>query len=264
MKPKKPIFGSEFSGIIEEVGKNVKTFNKGDRVFGNTNTALGCYAEFVCIQEKGFLLKLPQTITDEEAACFCGYIAAWNFLKVMANIQYKQTVLITVASGGISSAAIQIAKYFGAEVTGVCIADNYKMVQSIGADRITNNYDGFTQNRLKYDIVFDIAGKKSNFTEYKKFLTKRGIYLNPYPTLSVLFQMFWTSMFSSKKVKFTATGLRPLPELLSILNEIIKLIETKNLKIIINRSYCFEEIVEAHKYVENNQKIGDVLIALTQ
>jgi NADPH:quinone reductase-like Zn-dependent oxidoreductase len=261
-KPRKPILGTEFSGEIEAVGKDVKLFKKGDKVFGATGFGCGCCAEYMCIHEEGFLSIKPLNMTNEEAAPVCGALAAWNFLKAKANIQSGQKVLINGASGSIGSAAVQIAKVFGAEVTGVCSTANLELVKSLGADNVIDyTNEDFTKNGQTYDVILDVEGKRS-FSQCKNSLNKRGFYLTTYPTLSVLLQMFWTTLFNRKKVKFSATGLRPVSERLSFLKELIKLFEEGKLKTIIDTSYSLEQIVEAHQYVEKGHKKGNVVITV--
>ena len=261
-KPRKPILGTEFSGEIEAVGKEVKLFKKGDKIFGATGASFGCYTEYMCMREEGFLSIKPPNITYEEAAPVCGALAAWNFLKAKANIQSGQKVLINGASGSIGSAAVQIAKVFGAEVTGVCNTANLELVKSLGADKVIDyTNEDFTKNGQTYDVILDVEGKRS-FSQCKNSLNKRGFYLTTYPRLSILLQMFWTTLFNSKKVKFSATGLRPVSERLSFLKELIKLFEEGKLKTIIDRSYSLEQIVEAHQYVEKGHNKGNVVITM--
>ena len=259
-KPKKPILGTEFCGEIEEVGKDVKLFTKGDRVFGVTGAGFGCYAEYMCMPEAGLLAIKPPNMTDEEAASVCGALAAWNLLKAKANIQSGQKVLINGASGNIGSAAVQIAKVFGAEVTGVCSSPNMEMVKFLGADYVIDiSAEDFTQNGLIYDIILNASGKSSSL-RFKKSLNKRGFYLTTYPTISILFQSFWTSMFNSKKVVFSATGLKPVSERLAFLKELIKLFKEGKLKTIIDHSFQLEQMIEAHRYVERGLERGNVVV----
>ncbi len=261
-KPKKPIQGAEFAGEIEAVGKDVKLFKKDDCVFGSAGFNQGCYAEYACVPEEGLLSIKPPNITNEEAAPVCSALTAWNFLRAKANIQSGQKVLINGASGSVGSAAVQIAKVFEAEVTGVCSTANLEMVKSLGADRVIDyTNEDFTKNGQTYDIIFDVAGK-SSFSQCKNSLKQRGIYLSPVLTLSILVQMFLTTMFSSKKAKFSATGLKPLPERLTFLKEVIKLFEKGKLKTIIDKRYQLEQIVEAHRYVESGHKRGNVVITI--
>ena len=200
-KPKKPILGTEFAGEIDEAGKDVRQFKKGDQIFGSTGSNFGCYAEYVCIPANGLLSIKPPKMSNEEATPVCSALTAWNFLIVQANIRRGQEILINGASGSVGSAAVQIAKVFGAEVTGVCSTANLEMVKSLGADRVIDyKNEDFTQNGQTYDIIFDVAGKRT-FPVCKNSLKHRGIYLNPVLTFSVVIQMLWTNMFNSKKSK---------------------------------------------------------------
>ena len=261
-RPKKPILGTEFCGEIEEVGKDVKLFKKGDRVFGVTGAGFGCYAEYMCMPEAGLLSIKPPNMTNEEAAPVCGALAAWNLLKAIANIQSGQKVLIYGASGSIGSAAVQIAKVFGVEVTGVCSSSNMDMVKSLGADIVIDKTDeDFTENGLTYDVILDVSGKPSSL-QFKNSLNKRGFYLTTYPTISILFQTFWTSMFNSKKVGFSATGLKPVSERLAFLKELIKLFKEGKLKTIIDQSFQLEQMIEAHRYVEKGLERGNVVVTI--
>ncbi|MBL7994637.1 NAD(P)-dependent alcohol dehydrogenase [bacterium] len=261
-KPKKPIFGTEFCGEIEEVGKDVTIFKKGDRVFGVTGFGFGCYAEYMCIPEAGLLSIKPPNITNEEAAPICGAMAAWNLLKAIANIQSGQKVLIYGASGSIGSAAVQIAKIFGAEVTGVCSSSNLELVKSLGADNVIDNTDeGFTKNGLTYDVILDVSGKPSSL-QFRNLLTRRGFYLTTYPTISILFQTFWTSMFNGRKFVFSATGLKPVSERLIFLKELIQLFKEGRLKTIIDQSFQLGQMIEAHRYIERGLERGNVIVTI--
>jgi len=259
-KPKKPIFGSEFCGEIEEVGEDVRLFKKGDIVFGVTGASFGCYAEYICMPEAGLISIKPSNMTNEESAPICGALAAWNFLKSIANIQSGQKVLIYCASGNIGSAAVQIAKVFGAEVTGVCSSLNFELVKSLGAEKIFDiTKENFLENGQIYDVILDASGKSSTI-HFKKLLNKKGFYLTTYPTISILFQTLWTSMFNGKKVVFSATGFKPISERLVFLKEIIKLFKEGKLKTIIDRSFQLEQMAEAHRYVEGGLDKGNVVV----
>jgi len=189
-------------------------------------------------------------------------LAAWNLLKVIVNIQSGQRVLIYGASCNIGLAALQITKVFGAEVTGVCSSSNFELVKFLGADNVIDNtIEDFTKNGLTYDIILDASGKPSTL-KFKKSLNKRGFYLTTYPTISILFQTFWTSMFNSKKVVFSATGLKPVSERLTFLKEIIKLFKAEKLKTIIDQSFPLEQMAEAHKYVERGLEKGNVVVTI--
>ncbi len=183
-------------------------------------------------------------------------------LKAKANVQSGQNILIMDASGSIGSAAVQIAKALGVEVTGVCGTADLEFVKSLGADGVIDNtIEDFTKNGQTYDVVLDATGK-SSFSRCKKSLKKRGFYLTTYPKLSVLFQMFWTGMFNGKKVIFSATGLMPVTKRLGLLKDLILLFEEGKLKTIIDRCYRLDQIVEAHQYVELGHIKGNVVITV--
>lgn len=261
-KPRNPVLGTEFAGVIEAVGKNVKLFNKADEVFGSTGAGFGCNAEYVCMPEEGFLSNKQPKTTFKEAAPVCGALAAWNLLKDKANIQSRQNILIIDAAGSIGSAAIQIAKAFGAEVTGVCSAANLGFVKSLGADKVIEYATkDFTENGLTYDVILDMTGKPS-FLHWTNSLKSKGFYLTTYPTLSILFQMFWTGIFHKKKVIFSATGLLPVSKRLSFLKDLVQLFEEGKLRTVIDRIYRLDQIAEAHNFVEQGDIKGNVVITI--
>jgi len=263
MKPKNPITGTGLAGKIESAGKDVTLFKKGDQVFGEIVLGLGTNAEYVCVPEKGVLVIKPENMTYEEAAPVCdGALTSLNFLREIGNIQQSQRILINGASGSLGSSAVQLAKYFGADVTAVCGTSNVEMVKSLGADKVIDytNTD-FTKSGETYDIIFDTLGKRS-FLDCKNSLTKNGLYLSPVLGFALLFQMLWTSKIGSKKAKFSATGLRPPSELRELLNELKVMIDAGKLKTVIDRRYSLEKTAEAHSYVDNGHKKGNVVISL--
>ncbi len=261
-KPKKPILGTEFCGEVEEVGKDVEQFKKGDRVRGVTGAGFGCYAEFMCMPEGGLVSIKPPNMTDEEAAPICGALAAWNLLKAIANIQSGQKVLIYGACGSTGLAAIQIAKEFGGEVTAVCSSSNLELALSLGAHKVIDySFEDFTKNGLSYDVILDVSGKSSSLP-FKNALNKKGYYLTTYPSLSILLQSLWTPLFRGKKVVFSATGLKPVSERLSFLRELTKLYEEGKLKTVIDQSFPLEQMVEAHRYVERGLEKGSVIVSI--
>ena len=204
----------------------------------------------------------PANVTWAEAAPVCGAVAAWNFLTDQATIQSGQKVLINGASGSMGTAAVQIARYFGAEVTGVCCPTNLELVNSLGADHVIDyTQEDFTKTGQTWDVIFD-AENKSSFSRCKGSLTQKGVYLKTFPGLTILLQMLWTSKFGSKKAKISATGLRPIPKRLSFLNELIELIEAGKIKPVIDRRYPLEQTAEAHRYFEKGHKEGIVVITV--
>ena len=213
-KPKNNILGIELAGEIEAVGRDVSLFTVGDQVFGMTGgTSLGAYAEYKCMPEDGALIAKPTNMDYEEAvACVEGGLTALNFLKNKANIQPGQNVLIYGASGAVGTASIQVAKYFGAEVTGVCSTANIELVKSLGADKVIDyTKEDFTQNGQTYDIIFDTVGKRS-FSICKGSLKQNGVYLDA-GGVATLLPMLWTSLFGSKKAILAATYVRPAKEI---------------------------------------------------
>jgi NADPH:quinone reductase-like Zn-dependent oxidoreductase len=257
--PRKKILGSELAGEIEAVGKNVKRFKEGDEVFGDAGAVLGTYAQYVCLPEEGALATKPAGMTYEEAAAGpASTLAALYYLR-RGGIESGQKVLINGASGALGTAAVQLAKYFGAEVAGVCSTVNLEMVKSIGADKVIDyTKEDFTKDGQTYDIIFDAVGKRS-FSQCKGSLKRGGVYLLSVPTLAILLQMLWTSMIGNKKAILGVP--KSSTEDLNFLKE---LIEAGKLKAVIDRTYPLEQIVEAHRYVEKGHKRGNVVITVAQ
>jgi NADPH:quinone reductase-like Zn-dependent oxidoreductase len=256
-KPRINILGSEFAGEIESVGKYVKSFKQGDQVFGYLGQSMGAYAEYLCMPEDGCVAIKPVNMTYEEATVVpYGAIMALNLLRKV-NIQPGQKVLVNGASGGIGSAAVQLAKYFGAEVTGVCSTPRLEFVKSLGADKVIDyTKEDFTQSGETYDLIFDILGK-SSFSRCKILLKQNGRYLLASFKMSQLFQMLWTSMIGSKKV-ICALAIDKQEDLIFIK----ELIEAGKIKSVIDRRYPLEQTAEAHRYIEKGHKKGNVVITV--
>ncbi len=261
LKPRNPILGEEFAGKIEAVGKDVKRFKAGDQVFGIDT--FGAHAEYKCIAEDKALVIKPSNMTYEEAAAFPnGALTALPFLRDKGKIQRGQTVLIYGASGSVGTAAIQLARIFGADVTGACSTANVAMVKSLGAEKfIDYAEEDFTQNGETYDIIFDTVGKVK-FSRCKDSLKPNGIYLATFPTLEILLHAIWPAKRGGKKAKFAATGLRSASAKIEYLLFLKKLIEAGQIKSVIDRRYPLEEIAEAHRYVAKGHKKGNVVITV--
>jgi NADPH:quinone reductase-like Zn-dependent oxidoreductase len=258
-KPKKTILGSELAGEIEAIGKEVKTFKPGDKVFGLSTWNFGTHAEYICMPEKASITIMPSNMTYEEAAAVCyGLMLAITYIRKI-DFKTNPKILINGGSGSIGSAAVQLAKHYGADVTAVCNTKNLELVKSLGASEVIDyTKDDFTKNGKLYDVVLDAVGK-SSFFRCKKILKPRGVYFST--ELGFLSQNVFlpllTSLFSRKKVKF------PIPT--DSKADIIlfkELIESGNYKAVIDRKYPLEQIIEATKYVETEQKTGNVVITI--
>jgi NADPH:quinone reductase-like Zn-dependent oxidoreductase len=256
-KPKMNILGNEFAGEVAAVGGQVTRFKPGDAVFGYRGPNMGAYAEYVCMPETGMLAIKPTSLTYEEAATVpYGALTALSLLRKV-NLQRGQKVLINGASGGIGAAAVQLAKHFGAEVTGVCSTPRMGFVKALGADKVIDyTKEDFTRNGETYDLIFDILGKTS-FGRGRKALKPTGIYLFASFKMKQLLQMLWTKFAGGQKVICALSSEKP-----EDLAFIKGLIEAGQYKAIIDKRYPLAQTAEAHRYVEAGQKLGSVVIAV--
>lgn len=257
-KPKTQVLGNTFSGVIDSVGNKVKQFKKGDAVFGYTGVKMGAYAEYLSMFGNGILATKPSNMTYEEASIIpYGSIMALDLLKKV-NIQKGYKVLIIGASGSIGSAAVQIAKHhFEAEVTGVCGTQRVEFVKKLGADKVIDyETENFTKNAETYDIIFDILGIGS-FPSFKTLLKPNGICLFASFKTKKLLQMVWTTLTGQNKV-VCAIANPKVADLIFIKG----LIEAGKIKSIIDKRYTLEQTAEAHRYIEDKEKKGNVVISL--
>ena len=263
LKPKRiTILGQELAGEVVEIGKNVTSYKVGDQVFGTTGFKFGAYAEYICLPEnpddaQGTLAPKPLNLTYEEAAAVptAGF-EALHFLR-RADIQRGKKVLIVGAGGSIGTFSIQLAKHLGAEVTGVDSPDKLELISSLGADHVIDFTKGdYTNSGELYDLVIDVVGKGS-VARRLKLLQKGGYYFLAYAGLSHILLSIWTSMTSNKKLKIESSNQKK--EDLILLKE---LIEAGKIKSIVDKSYPLVNTAEAHRFVENGQKKGNIAITV--
>ncbi|HZY36560.1 MAG TPA: NAD(P)-dependent alcohol dehydrogenase [Mucilaginibacter sp.] len=256
-KPKIHILGGVFSGVVEETGKDVTLFKVGDQVFGSTDMHFGAYAEYKCLSENGAMAIKPTNMTYLEAAVIpFGGATALYFIK-KANIVSGQKVLINGASGAVGSAAVQLAKHFGATVTGICSTVNIDLVKSLGADKVIDyTREDFVKNGETYDVIFDTV-KKLPFADCLRSLNKNGVLILSAAGLSDMMKGWWVSMTNGKKV-MTGVIVQTAKDI-AFLKE---LAEAGKMSAVIDRTYALEQIAEAHAYVEKGHKKGNVVIEL--
>ncbi len=258
MKPKKKILGMNFAGVVEDTGKLVKSFRKGEKVFGSVEFDLGTYAEYLKINEDRVITHIPAGISDEEAAAVpFGALTSLHFLR-KGNISKGDKVLIYGASGSLGTAGVQLAHYFGAQVTGVCSPSNIDLVKSLGAVRVID----YTKERISkfeesYNIVYDTVGK-SPFSESINVLNEDGYYLRAiHYGLVPIIRGWWTKMTSSIKIVggITIEHQEDLKFLAGIMEE-------GKFRPVIDKTYPLEQIADAHRYVDQGHKKGNVVVII--
>ena len=259
--PKNKTLGNEFAGVIEAIGKDVTSFQIGEKVFGYNDQQFGAHAEYMITDENGAIATMPASFTYEEAAPLSegGHYALCDIRA--ANVKAGQNVLVYGATGAIGSAAVQIIKQMGARVTAVCSTKHVELVKSLGADEVIDyTQQDFTKTNQLFDFIFDSVGKTS-FAVCKKLLSPKGIYISTElgKNWANVFLALSTPIFGGRKVLF------PMP---SISKEDIiflkKLAETGKYKPVIDRKYSLEQIVEAYRFVETGQKTGNVIISIAE
>jgi len=256
-RPRQPILGTELAGEIESVGKDVRKFKVGDQVFAFSGANMGCHAQYKCMPEDGpVALKPPNLTYDEAAALSFGGTTALDFFR-RGKLQSGEKVLVNGASGGVGTAAIQLAKHFGAEVTGVCSTANVEWVKSLGATQVIDyTKEDFTQNGQTYDVIVDTAGT-APFSRSKNSLKEGGRLLMVLGGLPGMLQIPWVSMTSSKKI---IAG--PAAGHAEDLRFLAQLAQAGEFKPVIDRRFPFGQIAEAHRYVDTGRKKGNVIITL--
>ncbi|EFM08455.1 Alcohol dehydrogenase zinc-binding domain protein [Paenibacillus curdlanolyticus YK9] len=260
LRPRHAILGVELSGVIDAVGKGVLAFKEGDEVFGISTRTFGAYAEYKCLPEDAVLAIKPSNVSHEAAAGACdGALTSLVFLRDHAKLQRGQSILINGASGSVGAYAVQLAKFYGANVTGVCSTANAELVRSLGANHVIDYTKAdFTKRGQTYDVIFDAIGR-SSFSHCRDALAPRGIYLSTVPSPAILLSMLRTARSSGKKAIFVAAGLRQQRVNLDFLRE---LIEDGQIRPVIDRLYPLEQAADAHRYVETGRKKGNVILTI--
>jgi NADPH:quinone reductase-like Zn-dependent oxidoreductase len=259
VRPRATVLGSEFAGVVEAIGTSVTSFAVGDRVFGYNEGQFGAHAEYLSIPENGSIAGMPVNVTYEEAAASTeGSHYALSLISA-AKVRGGQDVLVNGATGGIGSAAVQLVKSLGANVTAVCAAGHVELVRSLGADRVIDyTAEDFTRDEQTYDVVLDSVGK-SSFARCKRLLKPRGVYLSSElgPLAQNPFLALVTPLLGGKKVMF------PIPKHdQAMVGHFKGLMESGEFKPVIDRRYPLDQIVEAYRYVETGQKVGNVVITV--
>lgn len=260
LAPRQNILGIELAGDIEAIGENVTRFRPGDAVFALTGLGRGAYAEYLCLPEDATVASKPANMSYEEAAAVpFGALTALFFLRDKGNIRAGQRVLVNGAAGGVGTAAVQLAKYFGAQVTGVCSTANVEMVKSLGADEVIDyTQRDFTMSGQSYDVILDAVGNLS-VPRCKQSLTPNGVFLAVVFGLSHLGHMLWTSLVDGRRIIAAVAPDTGITDNMAFLKEII---EAGKYRSVIDRRYPFEQLVEAHRYAERGHKRGNVVITL--
>lgn len=262
-KPKKKIHGEMFVGKVVEIGSNVKDFKINDMVYGTNGMNLGAYAEYINVDVKNAVKKVPKNLDYKDVLPLLdGGITALPFLKELGKIKEGDAVLINGASGAVGSMAVMIAKHFKGYVTGVCSTSNVDLVSSLGADQVIDyKKEDFTQHINQYDIIFDTVGK-SSYSQSKKALKETGIYITTVPTPGVMLQALFRKKSTTKRASFMAAGLRKPEVKKEDLKYLENLLRSGELKPLHGSIYNLEDLGQAQVYVETGHKVGNVAVSL--
>ena len=260
-RPRHDLIGTCFSGEVVSVGAAVSRFGVGDPVYGMAGLNFGANASHICMDEDGVVMHKPAAISHQDAAVMSdGAITSLNFLKVVADLRAGERVLILGASGSLGTAAVQIAAAMGAEVSGTCSARNAGLVASLGATRVIDYaVEDFTALGDRYDVIYDTLGV-STFRHARKALTRNGRYVCPVLSPGLIVAALRTAFFGSRKAGFSATGMIKPAVLRQMHRHLLDLVETVSFAPVIDRTYPFDRLDEAHRYVETGRKAGNVVL----
>ncbi|MCB1201873.1 MAG: NAD(P)-dependent alcohol dehydrogenase [Leptospiraceae bacterium] len=262
-RPKRKILGTGFSGIVIEKGKNVTKFEINDEVFGDTALEFSANAEFLTISEDGLVLKKPHNLSHAEASTWGdGALTAYSFLFSVIKLQPKDTILINGASGAIGTCAVQFASAIGAKVTAVCSEKNFKLVKSLGAQQVIDyKSTDITSTDQKFAYIFDTIGNIP-FSKAAKILSHQGVYLSPKLSLSLLWHMIKSKIFSGKKALFSATGMKAAAVNRKIMSEMIDMVTKHDIHQVVDSTYNLEDIPKLHKFIEEGHKKGNIALTI--
>jgi NADPH:quinone reductase-like Zn-dependent oxidoreductase len=262
LRPRFPVLGCDFAGQVESAGPAVTRFGVGDAVFGTIAPRFGAHAEYVCLPEHGAVAPKPGNVTYPEAAALVD-ATALCFLRDKAGLRAGQSVLVNGASGAVGSAAVQLARHFGATVTGVCSGPHVRLVRKLGAESVIDyTRTDFTRAGRCYDVIFDVAGT-SSFGRCRRVLNPGGAYLTTAPSPAIFAQMPWTSRFGSRRAVIAFTGLRPAAEKRRDLLFIRGLAEASALAPVVGACYPLDRIADAHRHVDAGHKKGSIVVTMS-
>lgn len=263
-KPKINILGTEFAGEVVAIGSRVTRFRRGDQVYAASGIKFGAYAEYLTLPEDGAIALKPENMSYAEAAGLAeGMLTALPFLRDEAKLQAGQHILINGASGSVGTAAVQLAKYFGATVTAVSSGRNAELLRSLGADEVIDyTKTDFTRSGRTYDVIFDAVGK-SSYSRTKRALKPNGIYMTTVLNFRIFYDMLVASRFSNRKALIAFTGLRKQEEKVKDLDFLRALAEEGYLRAVISGHYRPDEIIEAHRHIETGRKRGNIVVSFT-
>lgn len=260
-RPRAGLSGTCFSGEVVACGEGVSHFKLGDEIFGEAGLAFGANSTHICLPEKGTLVHKPDFVTHEEAATLCdGALTSWHFLHIVAELKPNENILILGGAGSLGSAAVQFAAALGANITATASRRNAKLVADLGATRVIDyNQTNALADGVHYDVIFDTLGI-SSFGQAKKALAKRGRYVCPVLSLRLLKDMLVSKLFGLKSARFSATGLERSEVHREHLQAVLSEIEKGAFSPLMDRTYPFTDLVEAHHYVETGHKRGNVVL----
>ena len=262
LRPRFPVLGCDFAGQVEAAGPAVTRFGVGEAVFGTVAPRFGAHAEYVCLPEHGAVAPKPANVTYPEAAALAD-ATALCFLRDKAGLRAGQAVLVNGASGAVGSAAVQLARHFGATVTGVCSGPHIRLVRKLGAESVIDYTQAdFTRAGRRYDVIFDVAGT-SSFGRCRRVLNRGGVYLTTAPSPGILVQMPWTSRFGARKAVVAFTGLRAASEKQKDLLVIRQLAEASALTPVIGACYPLARIADAYRRVDAGHKKGSIVVTMS-